>query len=206
MEPEIQNTVEKRQRRLAKNKESARKSRKRKKHYIDFLEKKVNALSQEADRLRQQLYKKPNIHGNNHELRNALIHGENIKDTIESIQEKLSQSCSQRKEHIQFLVDEVLDVMIPNHAKLLLVMCQNPDIEVPELTPEQISSIKQLQPDLAQEQAKLKEVVGELKQVKEEMSELLDWGGKIPQEMCEYLTNEQVAEILLSLESENVGI
>lgn len=195
-------TLEKRQRRLAKNKESARKSRKRKKHYIDFLEKKVNALTQEADRLRQQIYKKPNP-GTSNDLRDALLQGVNIKDTIETIQEKLVQSCEQRKEHIQFLVEEVLDVMIPTHAKLLLVSCQNPDVEVPELTPEQINSVKELQSVLAQEQARLKEVVGDLKDVKEELNELLEWGGRLPNELSQFLTNEQVAEILLSLEREN---
>ena len=50
--------LDKRQKRLIRNKESARKSRNRKKHYQEFLENKVKMLCHEASNLRNQIYKK----------------------------------------------------------------------------------------------------------------------------------------------------
>ena len=44
--------TESRQRRLEKNRESARESRKRKKNYISYLESKVSGLESEVNRLR----------------------------------------------------------------------------------------------------------------------------------------------------------
>lgn len=166
------NPPEKRQRRLLKNRESAKKSRKRKKSYLNFLEKRISALSNEASELRQQVYKKETMESNLN-LRFALYQGLKLDDTLKSLKTKISSSCKQRQEHIAFLVDEVLDVMIPQHAKLLLLTCQNPDMEVPELNPNQLKVVKEIHPILKHESTKLLKIVNELKKAKEDINEIL---------------------------------
>lgn len=189
---------EKRQKRLARNKESARKSRNRKKHYQEFLENKVKMLTQEANSLRQQLYTKTE------DLEMTPSQELDIKSKIDTISEKLLSACNQRKEHIRFIIEEVIDVMIPSHAKLLILACQNPNIECPELSNEQLNYIKELQPVIVQEQCKLKEVVTELRKVRNEFDGMLDWASELPQELMKFLSMDKVTELLNS-ENPNNG-
>ena len=169
---------EKRQKRLARNKESAKKSRNRKKHYQEFLENKVKTLIHEANLLRQQLLKKEEI------IDMESGNGIAVKSKIDSISEKISSACNQRKEHLRFIIEEVVEVMIPSHAKLLMVACENPNINVPELSNEQLTYIKDLQPVIVQEQTKLNEVVTELKKVRHELDGMLDWASDLPQQFA----------------------
>jgi len=190
---------DKRHRRLAKNREAAKKSRNRKKHYLEFLEKKVAALSETACSLRQQMLKKPKKES----LRDAVIGGEDLESSVSKFQEKLEQTCFQRKDQIEFLVDEVVRVMIPSHAKLLLKSVKETEVEVPELSPQQLATIKELQPVLAQEQSRLQEIVDELSSTKQDILELLDWGACIPKELRKFMTPQQTAEILMSYEQDS---
>lgn len=187
MEP---TNIEKRQKRLARNKESARKSRNRKKHYQEFLENKVKVLAQEANALRNQLYQK------SEELVLSSAPNKELRSKIDTISEKLFSTCSQRKEHIKFIIEEVIDVMIPSHAKFLILACQSTDVAVPELTAEQIHSIKELQPVIIQEQKKLNEVVTELRSVRNELEGILDWASDLPQQLTKLLTIDKTAELL----------
>lgn len=180
--------AEKRQKRLIRNKESAKKSRNRKKHYQDFLEKKVKNLCQEANLLRQQLSVKSETF--------TSMPNNDIKSKIDSISEKLSTACTQRKEHIQFIIEEVVEVMIPSHAKLLMLACQNPDIHAPELSDPQLNYIRELQPDILKEQNKLKEVVNELNKVREEINGMLDWASDLPKQLQSFLSTDKISEIL----------
>ena len=184
--------LEKRKKRLIKNKESARKSRNRKKHYQEFLENKVKMLSQEASNLRDQIYKK------SEEIEMSSQTEFDMKTRLDTVLEKLMNSCNQRKSHINFIIDEVIDVMIPSHAKLLIMACEKPDIQVPELSEDQFNYIKQLQPDIVREQAKLKEVVTELRNVKGDLDSVLDWAAKLPQHLKSFLNPEKIVEILNS--------
>ena len=183
---------DKRQRRLARNKESARKSRNRKKHYQEFLENKVKMLCQEANSLRQQLYIK------SEELDLTSANGYDIKSKIDTISEKLVSTCNQRKEHIKFIVEEVIDVMIPSHAKFLMLACQKTHIEAPELRNEQITYIQELEPVIMQEQNKLNEVVTELRAVRSELEGMLDWASELPQQLMEFLSMDKITELLNS--------
>jgi chromosome segregation ATPase len=182
--------LEKRQKRLIRNKESARKSRNRKKHYQEFLENKVKMLCQEASNLRNQIYKK------SEDIEMSSQSEYDMKTRLDTVLEKLMSSCNQRKEHIKFIIEEVIDVMIPSHAKLLIMACEKPDIRVPELSDEQIRNIKELQPDIVREQMKLKEVVTELKNIKGELDSVLDWAGQLPQHLKSFLPPEKIGEIL----------
>ena len=183
-------SIDKRQKRLARNKESARKSRNRKKHYQEFLEKKVKNLVQEANSLRQQLSVKSESVSLNSDKEG------NIKSKLEVIAEKLSSACAQRKEHIQFIIDEVVEVMIPSHAKLLMLACQDPNINAPELLPQQLNYIRELQPVIMQEKCKLKEVVTELNTVREEIDGILDWASQLPIQLQIFLSPDKIAELL----------
>ena len=181
---------DKRQKRLARNKESAKKSRNRKKHYQEFLEKKVKNLVQEATSLRQQLSIK------SESLSLSSDKEVNIKSKLELISEKLSSACAQRKEHIEFIIDEVVQVMIPSHAKLLMLACQDPNINAPELSPQQLNCIRELQPALMQEKNKLNEVVTELNHVREEIDAMLDWASELPIQLQIFLSPDKITELL----------
>ena len=181
--------LDKRQKRLIRNKESARKSRNRKKHYQEFLENKVKMLCQEASNLRNQIYKK------SEEIEMNSKTEFDLKTRLDTVLDKLMSSCNQRKSHINFIIDEVIGVMIPSHAKLLIMACEKPDIQVPELTEEQINYIKQLQPDIVREQEKLKEVVTELRNIKGDLDGVLDWAAKLPQHLKSFLSPEKIGEI-----------
>lgn len=185
---------EKRQKRLQRNKESARKSRNRKKHYQEFLENKVKNLCQEASTLRQQLY----IKSEKIELSENTIE---VKKTINKVSEKLASVCNQRKNHIKFIIDEVVEVMIPSHAKLLMVACQNTNVHAPELANHQLKYIRDLQPVIVQEQNKLKEVVNELKKVREELENMLDWASELPEQLLKFLSSDKITELLNSDQS-----
>ena len=184
--------LEKRQKRLIRNKESAKKSRNRKKHYQEFLENKVKMLSQEASNLRDQIYKK------SEEIEMNSQSEFDMKTRLDTVLEKLMNSCNQRKSHINFIIDEVIDVMIPSHAKLLIMACEKQDIQVPELSEDQVNYIKQLQPDIVREQGKLKEVVTELRNIKGDLDSVLDWAAKLPQHLKSFLNPEKIVEILNS--------
>ena len=183
---------DKRQKRLARNKESAKKSRNRKKHYQEFLENKVKTLSQEANLLRQQLFLK------SEKLELSSPKEADVKKNIDFISEKLTSACDQRKAHVKFIIDEVVSVMIPSHAKLLMMACQNPNINVPEFSNEQLTLIRDLQPVIIQEQNKLKEVVNELKKVREDLENMLEWAGELPQQLLNFLSMDKLTELLKS--------
>lgn len=183
---------DKRQKRLARNKESAKKSRNRKKHYQEFLENKVKTLSQEANLLRQQLFLK------SEKLELSSPEEADVKKNIDVISEKLTSACDQRKAHVKFIIDEVVSVMIPSHAKLLMMACQNPNINVPEFSNEQLTLIRDLQPVIIQEQNKLKEVVNELKKVREDLENMLEWAGELPQQLLNFLSMDKLTELLKS--------
>ena len=183
---------DKRQKRLARNKESAKKSRNRKKHYQEFLENKVKTLSQEANLLRQQLFLK------SEKLELSSPKEADVKKNIDVISEKLTSACDQRKAHVKFIIDEVVSVMIPSHAKLLMMACQNPNINVPEFSNEQLTLIRDLQPVIIQEQNKLKEVVNELKKVREDLENMLEWAGELPQQLLNFLSMDKLTELLKS--------
>lgn len=187
-----QTNLEKRQKRLQRNKESARKSRNRKKHYQEFLENKVKMLCQEANNLRNQIYIK------SEDIEMTSPTELEMKSHLDSYLGKLMTSCSQRKEHIKFIIEEVIEVMIPSHAKLLMVACEKPDIQVPELTNEQLKCIQDLQPVIVQEHGKLKEVVTELRNIRNGLDSILDWAGVLPQYLKSFLPAEKIAELLNS--------
>lgn len=187
-----QTNLEKRQKRLLRNKESARKSRNRKKHYQEFLENKVKMLCQEANNLRNQIFIK------SEDIQMTSPVSFEIKTQLDSFSSKLLASCNQRKEHIKFIIDEVIDVMIPSHAKLLMMACEKTNIQVPELTGEQLKCIQDLQPVIVQEHAKLKEVVTELRNIRDGLGNILDWASLLPQHLKTFLPAEKISELLNS--------
>jgi len=126
---------------LARNRESARNSRKRKKVYIELLEKKVEHLTQELNATKKQL----ELNSNNMnkmsmqtKLMNGLVQGKqqlfdklekmlqaNVDESevnllIDSLRLRLGATGRERVNAINYFFKQVYDILIPVHMKYLL--------------------------------------------------------------------------------------
>jgi len=126
---------------LARNRESARNSRKRKKIYIDLLERKVDQLTKELDTTKKQL----DLNTDNlnkicfkSKLMNTLINGRmqlferlekmlngkvdetEINLLIDSLRLRLGANGKERVEAINYFFKQIIEILIPVHMKYLL--------------------------------------------------------------------------------------
>ncbi|RLN44572.1 hypothetical protein BBJ28_00018090 [Nothophytophthora sp. Chile5] len=84
---------EKRQRRLARNRESARQSRRRKKQYLELLEEKVSQLTESIDATRASHLERADESLNNVRSEILATLAEDLKNSSEEVRVHASQSC-----------------------------------------------------------------------------------------------------------------
>jgi len=135
---------------LARNRESARKSRKRKKVYIELLEKKVDQLQQELNATVKQLEQnttslsqvtvqnkimsslysgKQQLYEKLEKMLNSNTDETEISFLIDSLRLRLGANGKERVNAINYFFKQIIDFVVPVHMKYLLsVATQNKDI------------------------------------------------------------------------------
>lgn len=186
-------TDEKRLKRLARNRESARTSRRRKKQKLQYLESRIEQLTEEAAILRktasmvrapphtdtpffqsrQQLFSK---------LSSALSNPSTSDEVIESILDELrDQVGATGKSRVETLIktfQQTMDMMIPMHVKFFLWISNGESgsflpetprwddmVKTANLTEEQLGPIKEYQGILSHEKSQLSECFESLKRM-----------------------------------------
>lgn len=179
---------EKRQKRLARNRESARTSRRRKKQKLQYLESRIAQLSEEAAALRktaslpkvpdtpffqsrQQLFTKLS-----QALTNASTSDEVIEGILDELRDQVGATGKTRVETLIQTFQQTMDMMIPMHVKFFLwisgadgLIPGAPQWEtlatIANLTPEQLDSIKEYQGILTHEKTQLMDCFDHLKRM-----------------------------------------
>mmetsp|Transcript_10279 Transcript_10279/g.11687 ORF Transcript_10279/g.11687 Transcript_10279/m.11687 type:complete len:568 (-) Transcript_10279:65-1768(-) len=127
---------------LAKNRESARNSRKRKKIYIELLEKKIDQLQQELNSTKKQLeintmtLDKATKHS---QVMNNIVQGKQqlfsklekmitteadeneVNFLLDSLRLRMGATGSERERAIDFFFKQIYDILLPTHMKYLLM-------------------------------------------------------------------------------------
>ena len=128
---------------LAKNRESAKNTRKKKKQHLEYLEKRVAELNEEVESLRQETKTSEDYHNGEitqkyksdkqklfdtlEVLLNTDGSEENIKVIIETLRTKLGASGVERQGYIEYLIRQIADISLPNQVKSLLNIENNKD-------------------------------------------------------------------------------
>lgn len=197
---------QKRNKRLERNRESARKSRKRKKYYVNYLETKLQTLARDAEHLRQTLKERrmhdPNLVSREQILRQAILTQTGLEEAVESVKQKYIIGHQFRTDNIESIIDETLDIHIPNFSKLILAKLQEPIFYFPELSAEQIEAVIEEKPKLLQENDRIHECLEHINEVKQKLISLSEWASKFPEKLSEFLTVEEVAQVMLALETQ----
>jgi len=124
---------ERRARRLARNRESARQSRRRKKEYLALLSEKVSTLNDEMDTLRTEHIKKciPSLKEVEDGYVKALA-GAKTKEAIQNILRDLwdntSPNCEEMKEATGFSWRVASNTLLPNYRKFLIWLGNQNDL------------------------------------------------------------------------------
>ena len=201
-----EDSKQKRNKRLERNRESARKSRKRKKYYVNYLETKLQTLAREAEHLRQTLKERrmqdPNLVSREQLLRQALVTQTGIEEAVDSVKQKYSVGHQYRKENIEGIISETLDIHVPNFTKIIIASLHEPTVNFPELTAEQLEVMINEKPRVIQENCRISECLEHIHEVKQKLVGLSEWASKFPEKLTEFLSIEEVAQVMLSLEQQ----
>eukprot|EP00968_Pinguiococcus_pyrenoidosus_P017989 scaffold1833_cov255-Pinguiococcus_pyrenoidosus.AAC.7 len=133
--------AERRQKRLARNRESARQSRRRKKQYLELLEEKVAQLTDEIDALRRMHIESADkalsdLHDNRvRQLAQAVSKTEKLNEeqlsaldrALREVQNKFSVSCDERLAVMRFQFEELHSLALPVYSQLLTWILLQPD-------------------------------------------------------------------------------
>jgi hypothetical protein len=201
-----EDSKQKRSKRLERNRESARKSRKRKKYYVNYLETKLQTLAREAEHLRQTLKERrmqdPNLVSREQLLRQALITQTGIEEAVDSVKQKYSVGHLYRKENIEGIINEALDIHVPNFTKIIIASLHEPKLNFPELTTEQIEVMLNEKPRVIQENNRISDGLEHIQEVKQKLVGLSEWASKFPEKLSEFLSLEEVTQVMLALEQQ----
>ncbi len=201
-----EDSKQKRSKRLERNRESARKSRKRKKYYVNYLETKLQTLAREAEHLRQTLKERrmqdPNLVSREQLLRQALITQTGIEEAVDSVKQKYSVGHLYRKENIEGIINEALDIHVPNFTKIIIASLHEPKLNFPELTTEQIEVMLNEKPRVIQENNRISDCLEHIQEVKQKLVGLSEWASKFPEKLSEFLSLEEVTQVMLALEQQ----
>ncbi|CAI5744260.1 unnamed protein product [Peronospora destructor] len=126
-------TDEKRQRRLARNRESARQSRRRKKQYLELLEEKVSQLTESIDRTRASHLERADeaLNQVRSEILKSLAADRKNGDSEEAVQEKIRQgimliqerfgpNCVERLAVKDYNFRQLDNLLLPPYCRFLL--------------------------------------------------------------------------------------
>eukprot|EP00743_Colponemidia_sp_Colp-15_P006090 GILK01006548.1.p1 GENE.GILK01006548.1~~GILK01006548.1.p1 ORF type:complete len:368 (-),score=83.23 GILK01006548.1:247-1350(-) len=118
---------EKRAKRLARNRESAKQSRKRKKMYVELLEDKVKNLSTEIQNLKkhqftnEKLYESERkFHGTLEDMLRNNTDEEAVGQVINQIQDALGSNGAERHAAIQYYFEQLQSLLVPGYSKFLM--------------------------------------------------------------------------------------
>ena len=186
------NEEEKRVRRLLRNRESARDSRRRKKQKVQLLESRVAELTEEVNRLRMAaeiaapgfpdstftestLYLCQKLAD---ALANPLTPDQEIDSIVDEFQDIVGATGKSRVETLSKTFDQTMDMMIPMHVKFCLWVCGSDtscsqpgppkweDLTLnTSLTAEQIGKFKEYQRVFGKEKVGLREAFQNLKKM-----------------------------------------
>ena len=136
---------ERRQKRLARNRESARQSRRRKKQYLELLEEKVAQLTDEIDALRRmhlgsadkvlEEMRDARIRQLASAVNEAKASGSELSEdqraalskALEEMHQKFSPDCEERLAVLRFQFEELHELALPMHSQLLTWLLLQPD-------------------------------------------------------------------------------
>mmetsp|Transcript_451 Transcript_451/g.549 ORF Transcript_451/g.549 Transcript_451/m.549 type:complete len:233 (+) Transcript_451:30-728(+) len=194
--------------RLERNRESARRSRKKKNMYMQYLEEKVSKLQDEAKNLRSSLSETaaPSIYTNTVKMFQQLrcqLHGpeSDVQASLNALDKRFGTTGQERLDAIDYFFSQVVSLLLPTYAKSMLWSSyHNQDISIENLTAEQEAALMELRPALASEYLKFSECVQELESVRDELKCLSKDLDSTLQELRKVLTPHQVARFLLWLE------
>lgn len=135
----------KRVKRLAKNRISARNTRKKKKQNLQYLESRVASLTEEVDSLRQEVCEEDEDKVNDQmsqkyrsdkqsmfdQLKEYLKHDGNddqIKAILDILRLKMGANGVERQGYIEYVMHQIADISLPGQVKSLLSLCTDKDM------------------------------------------------------------------------------
>lgn len=221
---------ERKNKRLARNRESARNSRRRKKQYIQYLETRITQLTQEVTLLRsgmtsssvppdqgfmtqrKELYTRLSI-----AVQRPDVSEEEIASLLDELSVKLGVDAMGRQDLVNRLFQQTLEVMIPQHVKYFLwASDQDVDFFQPApsfdqtswrelitdggFTQEQCAAIREYKGILTQEKDKMSDILKQLKKTRETLERHSLTFQRYVEDLRSFLGPRQCAAFLLWLE------
>lgn len=193
--------------RLERNRDSARRSRKKKNMYMQYLEEKVSKLQDEAKRLRSSSQcSTPALYTNTankfQQLRCQLEEPEaEVQASLNALDKRFGTTGQDRFGAIDYFFSQVVSLLLPTYAKSILwASFHSQEVSIENMTAEQQAALIELRPALASEYLKFSECVQELEIVRDELKGLSKDLDSTMQELRRILTPHQVARFLLWLE------
>jgi PBP1b-binding outer membrane lipoprotein LpoB len=144
----------------------------------------------------------PNLVSREQLLRQALITQTGIEEAVDSVKQKYSVGHLYRKENIEGIINEALDIHVPNFTKIIIASLHEPKLNFPELTTEQIEVMLNEKPRVIQENNRISDCLEHIQEVKQKLVGLSEWASKFPEKLSEFLSLEEVTQVMLALEQQ----
>jgi DNA-binding FrmR family transcriptional regulator len=212
--------------RLVKNRESARNTRKKKKQQLEYLEKCVAELTEEVESLRQetktredykngeitQKYKsdKQKLFDTLERLLNTGGEEEQIKQIIETLRVKMGTSGVERQGYIEYLIHQISDIALPIQVKSLLNLENNKSsyfweelLDLNYVSPEQQEKLEGYLSMITKKTEDFKNTIKKLKRIKKCLLRRTGHLQSIIDYISSQLTCTQIAALLVRINKEN---
>lgn len=227
--PNSEPKTDQNQSRLAKNRESARNTRKKKKQQLQLLEKRVAELTEEVETLRQeaeghsqfrkgeicQKYKsdKQKLYEKLETLLQENGSEQEFKDIIETLRVKLGANGVERQGYIEYLIHQISDVSLPQQVKTLLNTEQvkktyfwDELLDLNHTKSEQQGHMEQYLNMVIQRSEEFKSTMKKLKRIKKCLLRRTGHFQNLIDYISSQLTARQIASLLVRINKEHQGL